>query len=1477
MLKNDIYGKPLSNDFNSAISSYSQVVKPKITIDLLDSRHVENLVITNSDDHTINSKGSIGYYFTNNQLMNGYERESFTWAISDAKEKDGEVIKADGRWHVAPASLQDDYEFGWWSKTKSQSDGVFETPIVIGMSFTTRKVNKVRVVTSESLGQVKTFRIVVQCPALVVILDKTITLNDDEYYKDIYLKSENAKNVNFNTCKVTITIISTKNGEDCARIHEVSPIYEVDITDYVIDYSISRSRDVHESSLPIGGTQSPKVTIKLDNTGKEWNIFNDASQYGKYIKKDLKINVSTGWRIKKTNNILSNTTLKSNISNSATSMSVFDTSIFPDDNAYTNFILTIDPEKENREIVLCDSVTDDVTVSMSQRGYSDSEASSHLAGAVVQFDPYEYVHMGTYYADEWSSSTSDMTVTIQASDFSKFLSEKNLTDGFLVENKAVGDAVLNLLMRSNFPKNDFKQIVAYSKDQVNLGGVARYSFSEDAIDKNGAAVSLENGLRARFWGMRSDREFEYKTIKADVLEKSLSIEDRIQGMKSYSTPDNTELTTTSSKNYTGKALDYTDYSFTSVLSSETFTKYFNGVIDGYYIPLYNGNQDLMLRVTNGGARVYLDDVLIARTLKDATSSTDCSAYTFRGNNGLNLTAGVPYRLRIEFWHGFNETPNFSISLYKNDLVNAYVLVEASEVRTTTARDGLGGRNSLVTLSSYDKANIELSHHQNDGFLSSNVQLSYAESLTTEENNRGILLIDNGYVRIPNHSSIAIGEKDFSIEMIAKFYDGSFSSIDPVYAIGDIGPGGGRIFITPDTVGNTTGKYFEVVPLSAEVKRRWADVAYESTSVTGANGTAIGTGYQNTLDIIAQGNTPANSAAAYAGALTFGGYSDWFLPSKDELNQIFINRVALGNNFNSSPYTVYWNSTEYSGEPPYSMYASAQYLINGGQFFDYKSIVYGVRAVRSFTLSTAGIDGEYLSTWANSNPSNGYEFYYNGPSSHGFKVKTSSSVSYVESSSELLADGFSHIVASYEKEGKKLKYYLNGVLEDEKILTGNVIAQTGDITIGGRNAFFTTNVGESGIPVGRNLIFDEFAIYNKCLTADQILNRYISAQTQTPTVFPFLYSGIGHVREAIDAITLGDLGRFYIDEENFARYESYNRFFEPSIDQHSNIQYTIDDSSNIISSSFNAQLQTNKVIVKVSSIASVDSGTQPLWSAPSPTTLAVVTLTSDILAEDTLIPVSTTVDPVFSNTGYLALSKTVDSEVKTEIIKYLSKTETSFLGVERAKFDTTALSFDAETKVREARYYEINYDKAPAVSVNQPFVIGINDEDPDLMNVLKFENTSYAAKLVISASDNNGDGAIVYAQGKDPITDKEYFTSISGVPVMIMPNNEQITEQVESLQENIRKYGLKELTIESPYVTSIEHATKLGKFIIEKMSDPVPIINIEIMSVPTLQLGDRIKIGSLDSFDIIDGEYWVISQEFSYGESITHSLTLRKVI
>jgi hypothetical protein len=45
----------------------------------------------------------------------------------------------------------------------------------------------------------------------------------------------------------------------------------------------------------------------------------------------------------------------------------------------------------------------------------------------------------------------------------------------------------------------------------------------------------------------------------------------------------------------------------------------------------------------------------------------------------------------------------------------------------------------------------------------------------------------------------------------------------------------------------------------------------------------------------------------------------------------------------------------------------------------------------------------------------------------------------------------------------------------------------------------------------------------------------------------------------------------------------------------------------------------------------------------------------------------------------------------------------------------------------------------------------------------------------------------------------------------------------------------------------------------------------------IQLGDRVKISSMDSFDIINGEYWVISTEISYGNQPSQSVVIRKVV
>ncbi len=119
----------------------------------------------------------------------------------------------------------------------------------------------------------------------------------------------------------------------------------------------------------------------------------------------------------------------------------------------------------------------------------------------------------------------------------------------------------------------------------------------------------------------------------------------------------------------------------------------------------------------------------------------------------------------------------------------------------------------------------------------------------------------------------------------------------------------------------------------------------SQITTGATGITIGTGSANTDAIIAeQGPVATDYAAGLARAYTGGGYNDWFLPSKDELNQMYINKATLEavSGFVAFFITDYWSSTESSNSG-----AWGQDLTYPNQGRDNKFVPNNVRAVRAF--------------------------------------------------------------------------------------------------------------------------------------------------------------------------------------------------------------------------------------------------------------------------------------------------------------------------------------------------------------------------------------------------------------------------------------------------------------------------------------------------------------------------------------------------
>ena len=122
---------------------------------------------------------------------------------------------------------------------------------------------------------------------------------------------------------------------------------------------------------------------------------------------------------------------------------------------------------------------------------------------------------------------------------------------------------------------------------------------------------------------------------------------------------------------------------------------------------------------------------------------------------------------------------------------------------------------------------------------------------------------------------------------------------------------------------------------------WALIDYRSTTV-GDTGTELGTGSANTDKIIAQNGAGIGYAAGLARACNGGGYTDWYLPSRDELDKLYLNKDAIGG-FTDS---LYWSSSEASADLAW-IQSFSRFGMGGDQLNEDKLAQDRVRAVRAF--------------------------------------------------------------------------------------------------------------------------------------------------------------------------------------------------------------------------------------------------------------------------------------------------------------------------------------------------------------------------------------------------------------------------------------------------------------------------------------------------------------------------------------------------
>ena len=164
---------------------------------------------------------------------------------------------------------------------------------------------------------------------------------------------------------------------------------------------------------------------------------------------------------------------------------------------------------------------------------------------------------------------------------------------------------------------------------------------------------------------------------------------------------------------------------------------------------------------------------------------------------------------------------------------------------------------------------------------------------------------------------------------------------PTHALRDTGPAGGLIFYVKEGGYSDGWMYLEAAPASTEwTGKEWGSYG----TLIGGTKEGIGTGQSNTTKIVTWLNSHSETgrAAQLCDALVYGGYSDWFLPSLDELYLMYANLKVYGvGGFVAVAY--YWSSSEHD-----ALHAWHQYFTYGDQDVSNKNhILLQVRAIRAF--------------------------------------------------------------------------------------------------------------------------------------------------------------------------------------------------------------------------------------------------------------------------------------------------------------------------------------------------------------------------------------------------------------------------------------------------------------------------------------------------------------------------------------------------
>lgn len=499
-----------------------------------------------------------------------------------------------------------------------------------------------------------------------------------------------------------------------------------------------------------------------------------------------------------------------------------------------------------------------------------------------------------------------------------------------------------------------------------------------------------------------------------------------------------------------------------------------------------------------------------------------------------------------------------------------------------------------------------------------------------------------------------------------------------------------------------------------------------------------------------------------------------------------------------------------------------------------------------------------------------DFYAGSDGSLNLEVNGTAG-SLVTAASTVTTGTWYHIVLRVEKSGSTV---------NASIIVDNVskASVTGSSSLYHSSPWFpaeTAIAGDFGSNVLNGYISD-WAIYDYILTDTQINDLYFSYKSLEQYLFPYLWTEEGSIWDNMLEIATPDLGLFFADELDYFNYEQGAKLFDPIYPQHANNQITINDSDYLINANEDIELSINKIVVRIQP-TSIGNEIKSLWRANDNETLAATVLTNPLSETEvsklylkTISQPDGSYIPIFGQTGYVGVMDLNDI-TKLEIIKFNKSGKGYLEQLERAQFGTTQRSHPTNAFVGECRSYNIEFAEKPALTVQAPFSTSVSN---GTARIHGFWHDTESAKMQIYA-----DSSIiryVYLEGTDPLTELVHFFGISGKAIEKSTQSDKEETLETELQDQIKRVGVKSLEIDNKFIVSKDIAQKIMNFLLLHYKNGVTLMNVDMMGLDHLQLGDRIRIGTFAPLGITNKDLWIMSISLNYDGGISQSMLLRGV-